>query len=252
MLCKQEHFCHFLVLKSTTHHDYTNSQPLGFLSPRIAYISKGSCTMYTPDGFNLTLNQGDVWYLPKNQPYNSVWKANGYVEFYCFEFEMDFFSNDYTLFEKIENSNLKESFINLYNYFENEEKLLALKEFYSIVSEITPKLTKKENKNLDAIMPALNYLHANYIKPIKVRTLADLCFLSESRFYSLFKRLMKQSPINYKNNVKTSKAIELLQNGYTLEKICEQLDYSSPAFLRSMMKKYTGLSPKLLKKGSPL
>jgi YesN/AraC family two-component response regulator len=208
--------------------------------------------MTKPDGFSLTLNEGDVWYLPKNQPYGSVWTANGYVEFYCFEFETDFFSTDYTLFEKIENTNLKDNFISLHTYFENQEKILALCEFYKILSVVTPLLTKKHEKNIDAILPALNFVYANYDKNIKVSTLAELCHISEPRFFSLFKALMKQSPINYKNNIKTAKAIELLQSGYTLEKICEKLGYSSPAFLRTMMKKYTGLSPKLLKKGSPL
>jgi YesN/AraC family two-component response regulator len=208
--------------------------------------------MTKPDGFSLTLNEGDVWYLPKNQPYGSVWTANGYVEFYCFEFETDFFSTDYTLFEKIENTNLKDNFIKLHQHFEKKEKILALCEFYKILSVVTPLLTKKHEKNIDAILPALNFVYANYDKNIKVSTLAELCHISEPRFFSLFKALMKQSPINYKNNIKTAKAIELLQSGYTLEKICEKLGYSSPAFLRTMMKKYTGLSPKLLKKGSPL
>ena len=63
---------------------------------------------------------------------------------------------------------------------------------------------------------------------------------------------MTVSPIEYKNSLKIARAIELLQSGYTLEKICEQLNFSSSAFLRSMIKKYSGQTPRNLKKGVPL
>jgi hypothetical protein len=57
---RQEHFCHFLTIKSRTEKNYATYQPNGFLSPRIAYITKGSCIMSKPDGVSLTLNEGDV------------------------------------------------------------------------------------------------------------------------------------------------------------------------------------------------
>lgn len=249
---KQEHFCSFNVLLSKTSSNYATYQPFGFMSPRIAYINKGSCVMTKADGFTLTLSEGDVWFLPKNQAYSSKWTANEYVEFIYFEFETDFFSNEYTLFEKIENSGLKENFKNLYQHYVNQEKILALSEFYKILSTVTPMLTKKKHKNLDAIMPALNFIRSNYDKKIKVSTLAELCHLSQPRFYSLFKSLIKQSPIEYKNNLKIARAVELLQSGYSLERICEELNFSSPAFLRKLTKKFTGVTPKLLKNSATL
>ena len=249
---KLEHFCNFNVVLSQTLNDYTTYQPFGFLSPRIAYVSKGSCVMTKADGFSLTINEGDVWFLPKNQAYSSKWTANGGVEFIYVEFETDFFSTEYTLFEKIENTRLKENFQSLYKFFNQQEKIYALAEFYKILSTVTPMLTKKKHKNLDAIMPALNFIRSNYDKKIKVSTLAELCHLSQPRFYSLFKSLIKQSPIEYKNNLKIARAVELLQSGYSLERICEELNFSSPAFLRKLTKKFTGVTPKLLKNSATL
>jgi YesN/AraC family two-component response regulator len=252
MLNKQEHFCHFCVLHSRTNNDYSTEQPLGFLSPRIAYITKGSCVMTTPNGLSLTVNAGDVWYIPKNQPYSSVWTAEEYVEFYYFEFESDFFSTEYSFFQVIKDSDLLPHFIKLYENFKEQNRMNAVAEFYHILSDLSTKLKMANNEKVESILPALQYLHKNYKEHTKVSTLAKLCYLSESYFYSTFKNIMKQSPIEYKNNLKISRAIELLQSGYTLEKICDELNFSSTAFLRTMIIKYTGKSPRTLKKVTPL
>ena len=71
--------------------------------------------------------------------------------------------------------------------------------------------------------------------------------MSESKFYAEFKKIVGISPIDYKNNLKASKAAEMILQKTTLEEICETLGYSSPAFLRRQLKKHVGKIPCELK-----
>ena len=74
-----------------------------------------------------------------------------------------------------------------------------------------------------------------------------MCSLSESGFYQLFKKVTKLSPIEYKNSVKLSHAVTMIKNGSTLEEICEKLNFTSPAFLRRLMKKHYKKTPREIK-----
>ncbi len=249
---EQKHFCRFSVGKYTSKNDYVNVQPTGFLMPRLAIIIKGSCTLHKNDGYMLDVNEGDVWFLPKNQPYVSYWTANGTVEFIFIEFDADLGISSYVDFQAYSDTSLLPLFEELHNFFSSEQKLKAVISFYKILEQVLPKLKKGVKENFKAIKPAIDYINQNYTQNIKVSTLAKLCFLSESRFYNVFKKITNHSPIDYKNNIKIMRAVELLKNGYTLEKICETLNFSSSAFLRSLIKKHSGQTPKQLKKNLPL
>ena len=83
-----------------------------------------------------------------------------------------------------------------------------------------PLLKKDDTKNIDSILPALNYLNENFTLPIKVDDLAKMCYMSKSTFYQKFKKITKTSPIEYKNAIKLSVARTLICDGLTLEEIC--------------------------------
>lgn len=61
-----------------------------------------------------------------------------------------------------------------------------------------------------AIYPALEYVAANYMNPIKMNLLADTCHLSPTHFRRLFRGLMQMSPLDYLNRIRVQKACELL------------------------------------------
>jgi AraC-like DNA-binding protein len=59
---------------------------------------------------------------------------------------------------------------------------------------------------------------------------------------------MKISPIEFKNSIKLSHAVNFLISGKSLEEICERLNFASPAFLRRLIKKRYNKTPKEIKK----
>jgi AraC-like DNA-binding protein len=199
----------------------------------------------------LQIKQGDVWFIPQNLPYKSQWTPDEYIELYYFEFEADYISNDYHTPQVISGTNMGDLFIKLFDDYVSDNSFGTLCSFYRILELIVPKLEKQAHFPSEKILPALKYINENYSNTIKIESLANLCFLSPSRFYTIFKEVTGFSPIEYKNNIKLSHAVQLLRSGYTLENICEELSFSSPAFLRRLMKKHFGTLPKKIKSNLP-
>ena len=242
----EEHFCFFKAYHVKRDGDFNSGNSLGLTSPRLAYIVQGNCEMMADNGSRLSLKSGDIWFLPIGIPYKSHWKTNSFVEFYFFEFEADFVSYSYSDFEVLDGTNMLANFERIYRFSTQSRSFAALSEVYKILDTILPKLHRSETVE-KAILPALFYIRTHAAEPIKVEELARMCYLSPSRFYVVFKSATGSSPIDYKNAVKLSRAEKLLQNGCTLGEVCSQLGFSSPAFLRRLMLRHLGKSPKEIK-----
>ena len=127
----------------------------------------------------------------------------------------------------------------------------AICAFYSLCDLIFQSLFYKDIfVNTAIIKNALDYVEKNYNSVISIKKLAELCHLSESRFYHVFKDLMEVSPIKYKNDIAINRTQLYLQCdvGYTIEEISEKCGFSSSTYFRRVFKKVTGKFPKEFKK----
>ena len=244
----ERHLCNFFLEKVYRPEPSVSGMEYGFLMPRLAYILRGECTVVFPDGSQMECKEGSVWYLPKNKPYKSIWRSNDYIEFYAIEFELDNISDTYTTFQSLEDTDTLELWQELFLRQEKNDSLKTTISFYKIFDKILPLLKKDDNDEIKQILPAIKFMNENVNAKIKVNDLARLCFMSESRFYDLFKKATKLSPIEYKNQIKLSHAINYIKKGKTLEKICEELNFTSPSFLRRLIKAHFNKSPKEIKK----
>jgi len=88
-------------------------------------------------------------------------------------------------------------------------KLKAYGLFYELYADILPLLQYKkiQNSDFNNIKNAIDYIEQNYEKEFSVEQLAQMCHLSKSRFYTLFRITMGCSPIAYRNNVRIRKAV---------------------------------------------
>jgi len=69
------------------------------------------------------------------------------------------------------------------------------------------------NKIFERIAPAINYIHANYMKAIRISKLAKFCHLSEPHFRRLFVSATGKSPQEYLTHLRISLAGILLKDG---------------------------------------
>lgn len=245
----EDHFCRYWTENHRRAGSYTAGTKVGFPLPHLAYIKSGSCRVEYGDGETLTLRPGDAWYIPKGLPYASHWSTENDVIFYKLEFEADDFSLKYRTMQVFRLPELEAHFTRLCDEGNQPHPFDSLASFFHILSALTPLLKQEQSTSFDRIIPALKYLQQWDSVSIQVSELAVMCCLSPSRFYEVFREAVGESPINYKNKIKLSHAKILLHQGRTLDEVCELLHFSSPSFLRRMMKKHLGITPKEAKQG---
>ena len=61
----------------------------------------------------------------------------------------------------------------------------------------------------------LSYIDAHYMEDLTISGLAGICFFSEYYFMRFFKKHMNMTCIQYINNVRLEKAVELFEHGET-------------------------------------
>lgn len=124
-------------------------------------------------------------------------------------------------------------------------KLKAYSLFYDLYSKILPflKYEKVQNISISRIKPAVEYIERNSDREFSISDLAQICLLSESRLYALFKKTMRCSPITYRNSIRIQKAVNLLENDYTIEEIATKLGFSSAVYFRRVFKEIMGKLP---------
>ncbi len=106
--------------------------------------------------------------------------------------------------------------------------------------ELVPikKEQEKNMENINIIINALDHIHNNYIQPIRVDDLADLCHLSTSHFRKLFHEIMGAAPLDFLNSTRIDAACWLLRSTeYSILTISEMVGFRSiSSFNRSFIK----------------
>ena len=101
----------------------------------------------------------------------------------------------------------------------------------------------------DIIMPALKHIHENYTsEPLRIAALSQLCSITPEYFRSIFKSIYGISPKSYINNLKISRAKELLSSGmYSVTESAILSGYTDMSHFSREFKKATGVSPILFR-----
>lgn len=124
--------------------------------------------------------------------------------------------------------------------FEHECKSILYKIFYKIEKEsIVP------SKNDDKIAEIIDYIHENFSNvELNVRTLAEMCAMSDTYFRKLFKQTTNTTPLKYINRLRMEYAVELLQSKYyTVSEISNKCGFNNVYYFSLFIKKETGLTP---------
>lgn len=247
-----------IVNKYIDEHNYNRNYskaPRPFHS--FAIMLKGTGMLFCKNR-KIPLVPGDVFYIPQGSTYSSSWETenkNSYIAYFSMHFAFEkplkeFYDNSYPL-QKFAVENV----VDLIEKYENlrQNLLLAPKSnyfsvslFFEILAKLLPLMKiSPDNNNSQKIAPALEYLHTNFNQPVSIKQLATLCYLSESRFFALFKKQLGMSPIQYKNQLKINRAAQyiLIYPYKSIEEIADEFDFSSPVFFIRQFKKYFGITP---------
>ncbi|WP_240762139.1 response regulator [Paenibacillus thalictri] len=123
---------------------------------------------------------------------------------------------------------------------------LPFREQLSLIKEHLLACMKSNTSQLrEEIVKAKLYIERNMAKKLSLQQVADAVNLTPAYFSSLFKKEMNQGLVEYVNQRKIERSLELLQQkDYTNQELCDALGIANEAYFCTLFKQITGCSPK--------
>jgi len=139
------------------------------------------------------------------------------------------------------------TYVNKVMQIDNQEDLCAwistaLNEFIELV------YSSQDARKVSQIRPAINYIDANYNKPITLADVAKASHLSISRLAHIFKEQMGITIIDYLTSVRIERAKQLLlATDQNCTEICFQVGYNNQSYFTRTFKGLVGMTPRQFK-----
>jgi len=224
--------------------DNRKGSPMNYL----AYMIKGHAKIVS-NHKTITVNEGDVFFIPKELSYQSYWYGNNEISFLSFGFS-ELGTKENTKFDlQTIPSNIK--LINKLVSIPtngNKVKCKGLSIFYDVMSDVIPYLTypaeSKDEMTVDKIKRCIrSHPHCS------LSEIANMCTISQPYLYSLFKKIAHITPNDYRQKVLCEMGVDLLSTtDKKVEEIADMLGFSSSSYFRKVLKKHTKSTPRELRK----
>lgn len=213
-------------------------------------LNMGGDKIYSfSDGKKLISKKNDIIYLPKHSYYHVSANTPGACYAINFNISEEVNFNEFTFNCK----NIHE-FIDLYKRAEHiwrfkkpgfEMKCKA--ELYNILFNMQNEFNMEyiSKNTFEIIRPAVDFIHENYTaEPLTISELSKMCNITPEYFRRIFKNFYGTSPIKYINNLKITRAKELINSGlYSVQGAAELSGYSDLSHFSREFKKATGTPP---------
>lgn len=224
---------------------------------RLFYVRGGTITFtFKSNGkaVSLEAKKGDIIYLPKDAEYESYWNEESNIDYVTLLFELSYpngelvkISDEISVLVSEKNEGFLVRFEQLFQIYK-ESKLGYKIKTQALFLEIIYDLIIIHMQNLSAdksVNATILFIQDHFLKDINVDLFAKQCWLSASAYRAKFKKITGMSPFEYRNYLRTKKAIEMLASReYKLNEIAEALAFSDVFYFCKIFKKIWGESPK--------
>ncbi len=215
----------------------------------VALHISGSKLYHFSDSTELLVQKNDLIFLPEHSDYVVETLETGAC--YAINFKIES-NNDFKPFVlPVKNASV------CYEHFKNAERVYTAKkqgyewkvlsELYAILYDLKRMceksyFTKKEERML---FPAIEYIHDHFTgEKLSVEMLSSLCGISSVYFRRLFTVKFGVSPVRYINDLRLSRAKELiLSEQYTVEEAARLSGFEDESYFCRFFKKETGMTP---------
>ncbi len=97
----------------------------------------------------------------------------------------------------------------------------------------------------EKLKAVLNYIETNYDTAIPVSQLADICCFSEYHFMRFFKKHTGMTCVEYINNLRLEKAVQLFEQGHTsILEVSLSVGFGNLSYFHRAFKKKYGITPR--------
>lgn len=97
----------------------------------------------------------------------------------------------------------------------------------------------------DSLKKAIAYIRLNYQQEITINDVAGHAGISERYLRKLFSQYLNLSPLDYLNQIRINKSIELLRNTeMSVKEVCYLCGFQSPQYFSRLFKQQVGISPR--------
>ncbi len=227
-------------------HDSSKGSELHFF----ARLQCGSGRLVGVDGESISVNTGDVFYIPKNFRYVSYWypDESGAVRWESYGLTFLPIENDtiYKLQVLDADGDVRRILDNLCSDMSVSVESIA--SLFLVMARLMPTMSRiNEEPQTRVIVKARSYMYGQ--TDFSVPELARICNMSESGLYAFFNKYVGCTPVEMKNSIRVENATKLLMNtDYSIEEISDKVGFRSVSHFRKLLKKHTGKTPRDLRK----
>ena len=222
----------------STHKNRASHGLVLHISGREKYIFEGNNILYTGKNDIILLPEHSN-YIVKEECQNDCYAINfkiaDAVNFEPFVFNIGDLVTD--MFKSAEKA---------FRFKSSGYEMQCKAHLYSIICSMLREYEKKyvPQSTVHIIAPAIDYIHKNYTSEnINVDYLANLCGISTTYLRNIFLKCKNTTPLKYINNLKLSRAKELIVSDYySIPKISELSGFSDESYFCRYFKKMTGMT----------
>ncbi len=200
-----------------------------------SWIEHGSVEFLLTDARKITINKGDLLFIPKQVPYKIRYlQDNTLVK--CLQFDIAGNNDSLNTFRVKKSARISEIISSLKSEKINDFLLCSIifKLLYIVSDEeeVVPQRFRK-------IAAVVNDLENNYQENRKVSYYAALSGMCESNFRRLFKEYTGKSLIEYRNEIRLNNVNKMLISGeYKVSEAAYQAGFNNMAFFYELYRKY--------------
>ena len=256
MICRDPRapeFYHSSIYNSA-HPSFSDYSELPRPTHNAAIILSGRGIMREGDR-TVETKAGDILFVPKYARYTAEWLGTPEIPCLFHTIHFDYpWQNDPLRGKRIpvqvlpvtQTEEIREdyTFLHQHQHDQGVDAFAAMSRFFGLCHRLFGQFLYEEAAS-SSVQPALDFIEGNYRQTVRVRELAQLCCLSESRFFAYFKKETGVSPIQYKNILCIQHTMYALAADphISIESLAADYGFESPVYFRRLFKAITGHTP---------
>ncbi len=222
----------------------------------IGRLKRGRARLVS-DSVTLSLEVGDVFYIPKGLVYKSYWMAGETgVVFDSFGFSESPASMPGSM--TLQKLSCSQEQLALMDRIASEtalqqNSLRVAQDLLRLLSELLPLLAKAKREDRQRALADRAISIIKDDPALDIPAVAAICSVSESGLYAAFRKSGYDTPLHERQKLLIKKAIHLLVTTDTsVEQISADLCFSSSSYFRKIFKSLTGKTPREVRKDAPI